>query len=107
MGGTLSTLVGSGTGYTAIFTPTASSTATGTINVAGSTFTDAAGNNNTAATQRSIAVDTVIPTVVLSTPVASLTNNDPFTVTATFSKPVTGLIGTEFVATNATLSSFS
>ena len=48
--GTLSSFAGSGTVYTATFTPAGEGVAT-TIDVAGSTFTDAAGNNNTTATQ--------------------------------------------------------
>ncbi|MDA8955143.1 BspA family leucine-rich repeat surface protein, partial [Planktomarina temperata] len=48
-GGALSSFAGSGTTYTATFTPSASGATT--IDVASSKFTDAAGNNNTAATQ--------------------------------------------------------
>ncbi|MFC6272035.1 beta strand repeat-containing protein, partial [Pseudoalteromonas fenneropenaei] len=62
-GGTLSGFSGSGTSYTATFTPTASSTTAATIDVAAGKFTDAAGNNNTAATQVSMTVDTVVPTI--------------------------------------------
>ncbi|NBR24638.1 MAG: VCBS repeat-containing protein, partial [Micrococcales bacterium] len=45
-GGTLSNFSGSGTSYTATFTPTANSTTNGVISVASSTFTDVAGNAN-------------------------------------------------------------
>ncbi|MBE3668648.1 hypothetical protein BOO25_06735, partial [Vibrio navarrensis] len=61
-GGSLSGFTGSGTSYTATFTPTANTTSTATINVAANTFTDAVGNHNTAATQLSISVDTQTPT---------------------------------------------
>ena len=45
-GGTLSNFTGSGTSYTATFTPTADSTTTGTVSVASNKFSDAAGNAN-------------------------------------------------------------
>ena len=45
-GGTLSNFAGSGTTYTALFTPTASSTTNGVVRVANGVFTDAAGNTN-------------------------------------------------------------
>ncbi|RWM05783.1 Ig-like domain-containing protein [Mesorhizobium sp.] len=85
-GGTLSNFAGSGTSYTADFTPTPGSTTTATINVAGGTFTDAAGNNNTAATQLSMTVDTVAPTVVIGINDTALTAGDVATVTFTFSE---------------------
>ena len=44
-GGTLSNFAGSGTTYTADFTPTPKSTTPASVNVAAATFTDAAGND--------------------------------------------------------------
>ncbi|NVC63650.1 tandem-95 repeat protein [Vibrio sp. 05-20-BW147] len=61
-GGTLSNFSGSGTSYTATFTPAEKSTEDATIDVAAEKFSDAAGNLNTAATQLVISVDTAIPT---------------------------------------------
>ena len=51
----------SSTVYTATFTPSAQGATT--IDVAANTFTDAAGNNNTAATQFNWTYDTVAPTI--------------------------------------------
>ena len=49
-GGTLSNFAGSGTLYTATFTPTAGLTGAGTVTVAAGKFTDPAGNANVATT---------------------------------------------------------
>jgi hypothetical protein len=64
-GGTLSNFTGSGTSYTATFTPDTSSTANGTANVALTRFTDAAGNDNTASNTVTMTVDTVVPTITI------------------------------------------
>ena len=58
-GGTLSNFAGSGTTYTADFTPSPKSTTPATVDVAADTFTDAAGNDNDAAAHLIMAVDTV------------------------------------------------
>ncbi|MDD9180806.1 Ig-like domain-containing protein, partial [Aliivibrio sp. A6] len=63
MGGTLSTLTGSGTSYTVVFTPTANSVAAGKVTVAKDSFTDAKGNNNAAGASIDFTVDTVVPTI--------------------------------------------
>ncbi|QEI11270.1 DUF4347 domain-containing protein [Cellvibrio japonicus] len=93
-GGTLSGFSGSGTSYSATFTPSDNSTATATIDVNAATFTDAAGNDNTAATQLTMAVDTELPDAP-STPVLdaasesgssntdNITNNTTPTITGT------------------------
>ncbi|MDX8435285.1 Ig-like domain-containing protein [Mesorhizobium abyssinicae] len=108
-GGTLSNFAGSGTSYTADFTPTPGSTITATINVAGSTFTDAAGNNNTAATQLSMTVDTVAPTV-------TITDDEPGTAniaggnvvyTFQFSEAVTGFDASDVTVANGTKGTFT
>ncbi|MEL6118014.1 Ig-like domain-containing protein, partial [Photobacterium sp. SP02] len=70
-GGTLSNFTGSGTTYSATFIPDVNVTS-GTINIAAGKFTDAAGNGNTAATQTTITVDTVLPTVSISSDKAVL-----------------------------------
>ncbi len=78
-GGTLGSFAGSGTSYTVIFTPTASSTANGVISVADTKFTDAAGNTNAdsgdANNTATISVDTVLPTI---TGVTSTTANGSY-----------------------------
>lgn len=61
-GGTITGFAGSGTGYTATFVPAVSSTASGLINVNAGAFTDSFGNNNPAATQLAINVDTTAET---------------------------------------------
>ncbi len=45
-GGTISNFTGSGTSYTALFTPAANTTTSGVVRVASGVFTDAAGNPN-------------------------------------------------------------
>jgi len=79
-GGMLSNFAGSGTSYTAAFTPTPNSTTGATVDVAGGTFNDAAGNDNTVATQLTmtidtVTVDTVAPTVALVNTVTSTPEN--------------------------------
>jgi hypothetical protein len=84
-GGTLSNLVhGSGNNYTAVFTPTANSTAAASISIAGHTITDAAGNSNLAASLP-LAVDTTGPAAPTgpTTPVGTPSTVDGVTITTT------------------------
>jgi hypothetical protein len=62
-GGTLSNFTGSGSSYTADFTPDVNSTTGASVDVSAAAFTDAAGNDNTVATTLNMSVDTVAPTV--------------------------------------------
>jgi hypothetical protein len=61
-GGTLSNFAGSGAVYTADFTPSVSNTANATVDVASGKFINAANQNNVAAQQLVMTVDTIAPT---------------------------------------------
>ena len=80
----------SSTVYTATITPTASGTVT--IGVAANVATDAANNQNTAATSKSVtvSVDTTAPGVTVSVP--SGTQNGAFNVTITFTESVSNFV---------------
>ena len=77
-GGGLSNFTGSGTAYTATFTPTVNSTANGVVSVASNTFTDATGNSNADGADTnnrvSMTVDTVAPTVSTFSPADATTS---------------------------------
>ena len=79
--------------YTAIITPTASGTVT--IGVAANVATDVAGNNNTAATSKTVTVsmDTTAPGVTVSVP--SGVQNGRFSVTITFTEAVSDFVQSE------------
>ena len=79
--------------YTATITPTASGTVT--VGVAADVVTDAAGNNNTAATSKNVtvSVDTTAPGVTVSVP--SGTQMGAFDVTITFTETVSGFVGSD------------
>jgi hypothetical protein len=110
-GGALSNFSGSGTSYTAMFTPTANSTATGTVRVANSVFTDAAGNNNADGSDANntitLAIDTVAPTIALSSSKSSLFAGDTCTLTFTLSEASTTFTAADVTVTGGTLSNFT
>ena len=72
--------------YTATITPTASGTVT--IGVAANVATDAANNQNTAATSKNVTVDVDKPTVTIGVP--SGTQTGAFNVSITFTEAVSG-----------------
>ena len=73
---------------TATITPTASGTVT--IGVAANVATDAANNQNTAATSKTVTVDVDKPTVTIGVP--SGTQTGAFDATITFSETVSGFV---------------
>ena len=106
-GGTLGTMSGSGTSYTASFTPDASSTTAATVNVIAANFTDAAGNDNAAATQLSMTVDTIAPTVAITTNDNALKIGDVATLTFTLSEASTNFAAVDVTVTGGTLGTMS
>lgn len=103
--GSLSGFAGSGTTYTFNVTPTGEGTVS--VDVAGSVAQDAAGNNNSAATQYSTVYDSVAPTVTITSTASNPTKNSPLPMTATFSSSVTGFTSGEISVTNGTVSNFA
>jgi len=99
----------SSTVYTVTFTPTADGSAT--INVAGSTFTDAAGNNNTAAKQFNWTYDGPRPTMTITASEGSdpFTSNDAtLSLTFTSSEATTDFVkADDITVTNGTLGNLS
>ena len=103
-GGALSGFSGSGTTYTATFTPTAGTSGTASISVGAGVFTDAVGNGNTASSALSIAFDTVPPTTTTTTvaPTTTTTTTVAPTTTTTTSTTTTTVPATTTTTVAAT-----
>ena len=110
-GGTLSNFSGSGTSYTALFTPTANSTASGVVSVASGVFSDEAGNTNADGSDANntitLAVDTVVPTIALSSSKSSLIAGETTTLTFTLSEASTTFTASDVAVTGGALSNFA
>ncbi|MGB1220016.1 MAG: Ig-like domain-containing protein, partial [Alcanivoracaceae bacterium] len=89
--------------YTVLVTPDADGAFT--LDVAAAVATDAAGNDNTAATQAGGSYDSTAPTVAIQNVPAS--TNAAFTATIQFSETVTGFVVGDITTSNASLSDFS
>jgi hypothetical protein len=108
--GTISSFAGSGTTYTATFTPTAQGACT--IDVAKDTFTDAATNNNTAADQFNWTYDNTAPSItIVSTTTGvtdgSMTNDATIALTFTTSESTSNFVAEDVTLVNGTISSFA
>jgi hypothetical protein len=110
-GGTLSNFSGSGTTYTALFTPTPNSTNNALVSVASGVFTNAAGNTNAdgsdANNKITLAVDTVVPTIAVSSSKSSLQGGDSASLTFTLSEASTNFEASDITTTGGTLSNFA
>ena len=91
--------------YTATITPVGDGTVT--LGVAANVAQDAAGNNNTAASQLTTTYDATPPTLVITSSLTGNVTNSPFTVTFTFSEDVSGFAVSDVNATNATVGALS
>jgi hypothetical protein len=107
VGGALSSFSGSGITYTATFTPTANSTTTATFDVATSAFTDAAGNNNSPSTQLSISVDTVAPTILITSDKTALKAGETAALTFTLSESSSNFAVGDISVVGGVFSNFS
>ena len=107
-GGALSSFAGSGTTYTATFTPSGAGATT--IDVASSKFTDAAGNNNTAATQFNWTYDTTAPTMAITASEVSdggTSNDGTLSLTFTSSEATSNFVVGDITVSGGALSSFA
>ncbi|MGD8111018.1 Ig-like domain-containing protein [Vibrio sp. TRT 17S01] len=102
-GGTLGTLTGSGTTYTAEFTPKTNSDADGVISVAASKFTDAAGNPNATGASLTLTIDTVVPTIEITSDKSALKRGEKATITFTLSKSASDFIASDITVTGGSL----
>ena len=94
--------------YTATITPAANGTVT--INVAADVATDAAGNNNTAATAKNVPVtilvrDTTAPSVSITAP--SAVQNGAFSATITFTEVVSDFVQADLSLTGTATASIT
>jgi choice-of-anchor C domain-containing protein len=93
-GGTLTGFTGSGSSYSATFTPTLNSTLSGTVVVAAGAFTDASGNGNTAGSLVTpITIDRTIRASAVgftTTPSGPAYTTTVTRIPITFNAPVTG-----------------
>ncbi|MFN6049932.1 MAG: Ig-like domain-containing protein, partial [Planctomycetia bacterium] len=106
-GGSLSGFSGSGASYSATFTPSANSTSAGTVDVSLGSFTDPTGNSNLAANQLSISIDTVAPTISISSTKTALRIGETATLTFTLSESSTDFVVGDITVTGGSLSGFS
>ena len=99
------TLSGSGTSYTATLTPVADGQIA--LSVGAGSFTDAAGNDNTASNEVTAVFDGTPPTVSITDAPSTVNALTSFTVTITFSEDVTGFDSSDINVSNATVSTLT
>jgi hypothetical protein len=86
-GGSLGAISGTGLTRTALFTPTVNfANGTASITVAANSYQDATGNNGAVGTTPSISIDTLAPSVVITSSANTLKAGETATITFTFSE---------------------
>ncbi|MGA1940680.1 immunoglobulin-like domain-containing protein [Arcobacter sp. YIC-310] len=107
-GGTLSNFTNTSSKvYTAKYTPNLNSTSSGAITVNASKFTDSAGNNNTAALQKTVTVDTIIPTLSVSSSKNTAINGEVIDLTFTLSEESSDFTVDDISVVGGSLSEFT
>ncbi|MDC3235229.1 Ig-like domain-containing protein, partial [Candidatus Puniceispirillum sp.] len=96
--------------YTATFTPSGAGATT--VDVAGNKFTDAVGNNNSAATQFTWTYDNVAPTMAITSTTSgvtsgSTTNDSTIALRFTASEAATGFAANDITVSGGAISSFT
>lgn len=105
--GRFSDFKGSGSTYSATFTPTLSSTALNTnITIASGSYSDVAGNLGNAATSPNLSLDMIAPSVTITGNMSNLTTGKTTTLTATFSEIPKGFTLADFRSTSGVFSNF-
>ncbi|WP_195763541.1 Ig-like domain-containing protein [Duganella guangzhouensis] len=91
--------------YTALFTPdTNLGSGAAAISVGTGSYTDAFGNAGTGASAPAISIDTLAPTVAITSNVSAVKAGETAIVTFTFSEAPTGFTASDVVTTGGTLS---
>ena len=104
--GIMSDFAGSGSTYTATISPILDGLVE--VNVSASSFTDAVGLANTAATSLQLDYQDIIPpTLVIASTTSSPFKDASFPVSFTLSEATTDFINTDITVTNGTLSNFT
>ena len=107
-GGTVSNLVNLGGGvYTALFTPSANVSGPASVTVPGGSYTDFLGLAGGGGITPVIAVDTVAPTLAITTQSTALKLGDATVVVFTFSEAPLGFAAGDVQVTNGVLSNFA
>ncbi|MFK2823126.1 immunoglobulin-like domain-containing protein [Arcobacter sp. YIC-80] len=107
-GGTLSNFTNTSSKvYTAKYTPNLNTTSSGAITVNASKFTDSAGNNNTAALQKTVTVDTIIPTLSVSSSKNTAINGEVIDLTFTLSEESSDFTVDDISVVGGSLSEFT
>jgi hypothetical protein len=94
--------------FTVEFTPNAGvSGLLGSISLTAGSYTDLAGNNGGGATSGVITINTLGPSVLITSDAATLKSGESANITFTFSTPPTGFVAGDIVASGGTISGFT